>query len=313
MSGSRVTDPRPPSSLHLTVPRLTIAKRRGRSSSDIIIENNTNNTTNKTNSGIPTTNDNNNKSENTTSSCGSPTPTVQSRKASADSAGYFSGTESSPDHTPVGFKPAPFSSYSSAQPGDPRSGQSRQASAHVSHARNTPGERWQQVGGGGGACGVAAPLISTPCPPPLMELFVQAAAVTATAPDSLRAGLAGFPTLPTLPTLPTPGFVLSAVPPPQIPAQIMPVPDASPGSCVTSPEQAFMGLAPYLAAPPTVSADFLNQQRVQGQGQGYDIHKVYKGHGMKLTSDTLQMSPCLRVEGSPCADDLGNYAMHVSQ
>ncbi|KAK0063779.1 hypothetical protein Bpfe_006930 [Biomphalaria pfeifferi] len=29
--------------------------------------------------------------------------------------------------------------------------------------------------------------------------------------------------------------------------------------------------------------------------------------------DSLKMSPCLRSPGAPCADDLGNYAMHVNQ
>lgn len=66
-------------------------------------------------------------------------------------------------------------------------------------------------------------------------------------------------------------------------------------------------LASVMKLPPAALAI-----RIQHDEPGRVVKEVDRPE-YAVMPDMLQMSPCLRPESSPCADDLGNYAMHISQ
>ncbi|GFR89178.1 hypothetical protein ElyMa_006117900 [Elysia marginata] len=283
--------PRPPFSLSLSVPSVIIAKNpdRNRSSNSSSARVNTHAKSSENRS----CNDNNN------ATAGSPSPTlsVPPRKTSADSGACLSGTESSPELTPVGLKPTPFS-YASVHQG---------ANKRNQYTTNAFQDTCNISQGGGAAYPAGSAM-------PIAELVIRAATSAAAAALSSASANCGVPPGTNIPVRNQPSF-LQVPPPPYFPGnaafdRIVTGTNQAGGPLSTLGHQTPYVGVPALTAPPTIPASFLDQLRRQPQGYEYGQGQ---GHGMNLTSETLKMSPCLRVEGSPCADDLGNYAMHVSQ
>ena len=294
-----------PPSLTLAVPSVILPRnknRRGSCSSKSPRKNSGSNSNNNN-----TYNDNN-KGEDTGAI--SPIRTAPLRKASADSAGYFSGSESSPDATPVGFNPPPFS-YTGKQ-------------------ANRLNQLPSIMTGDSGAVSAAFPTI------PVVDLVVQAATAAATAALNAAAaagsGVAAIssPAISNISNISNVGNMGTSsgirmqqtqlhLPPPTAPLYLggrsyqagsnMPVYGAGSSVRPIVPQSPLIS-APSFTTAPAIVADLQNRHHDQYQGHEYGQASV---PGMHLASDTLKMSPCLRVEGSPCGDDLGNYAMHVSQ